>query len=203
MYALKRLCLLPIVSIALGCTPWQGVAQSPPPTGDVQNTPARTASVATPHHATARPQPTLSSPTQQPLPPDTAMTLVRLPCMGSCPVYTLHIQANGDVQFTGTQYVKAQGTQTAHLPAEEVQHLVAQFTALHFFTLHDFYGKMGDCTVYATDTDSLRLTLRMASQEKTVEGYLGCVEGRDAEGLVALGELMDTTVNSAQWISAS
>ena len=201
MYALKRLCLLSIVSMALGCTPWQGVAQSPQSTVEQQPTPAHTPSVATLLSATARPQRDISPPTQQPLPPDTAMTLVRLPCMGSCPVYTLHIQANGDVQFTGTQYVKAQGTQTAHIPSEQVQHLVQEFTALHFFTLHDYYGRMGECTVYATDTDSLRLTLRMASKEKTVEVYLGCVAGSDAERLVALGQLMDTTVNSTQWIS--
>jgi hypothetical protein len=93
--------------------------------------------------------------------------------MGSCPVYTLHIQANGDIQFTGTQYVKAHGTQTAQISSEQVQQLVQEFTALHFFTLQDYYGRMGDCTVYATDTDSLRLTLRMASKEKTVEVYLG------------------------------
>ena len=201
MDALKRLCLLPIVSMVLGCTPWQGVAQSPQSTVEQQPTPAHTPSVATPLSATARPQRDISPPTQQPLPPDTTLTLARMPCMGSCPVYTLHIQANGDIQFTGTQYVKAQGTQTAHIPSEQVQHLVQEFTAVHFFTLHDYYGRMGECTVYATDTDSLRLTLRMASKEKTVEVYLGCVEGSDAEGVVALGQLMDTTVNSAQWIS--
>jgi hypothetical protein len=201
MNALKRLCLLPIVFLALGCTPWQDVVQSPQSTAEQQPTPAHTPFVATPLSAIARPQRDISPLAQQPLPPDTAMTLVRMPCMGSCPVYTLHIQANGDVQFTGTQYVKAQGTQTAHITSEQVQHLIQEFAALHFFTLHDYYGRMGDCRVYATDMDSLRLTVRMASKEKTVEVYLGCVEGSDAEGVVALGQLMDTTVNSAQWIS--
>src|SRR3954464_6365436 len=137
MYALKWLCLFPIVALALGCTPWQDVARRPQSTVEQQLTPARTDSVPTLLRATARPQRDLSPPTPQPLPQDTAMTLVRLPCMGSCPVYTLHIQANGDIQFTGTQYVQAQGTQTAHISAEQVQQLVQQFTAIHFFTLHD------------------------------------------------------------------
>ena len=128
MYALKRLCLLPIFCMALGYTPWQRVAQRPQPIGEEQATPVHTPSIATPLRATARPQSHISPPTQQPLPPDTAMTLERTPCMGSCPVYTLHIQANGDVQFAGTQYVKAQGTHTAHITAEQVQHLVQQFT---------------------------------------------------------------------------
>jgi hypothetical protein len=201
MYALKRLCLLPVVFMASGCTPWQPVSQSPQLSGEEQATPAHTPSVATPFSATARPKRDIPPPTQQPLPPDTSMTLARTPCMGSCPVYTLHIRANGDVQFDGTQYVKAQGTQTAHIAPEQVQHLVQQFTALHFFTLHDHYGTMGECTVYATDTASLRLTLRMTNKGKTVELYLGCVEGSDAEGVAALGQLMDTTVNSTQWIS--
>src|SRR5205085_4555378 len=126
MHTFKRLCLLSVACMALGCTPWQGVVHSPQPPVEQQPTPAPTPFIATPLRATARPQPTLSPPTRQPLPPDTAMTLVRMPCMGSCPVYTLHIQANGDVQFTGTHYVKVQGTQTAHITSEQVQHLVEQ-----------------------------------------------------------------------------
>ena len=82
----------------------------------------------------------------------------------------------------------------------QVSQLVQQFAALDFFALRGRYGELGDCQVYATDSPSVNITLRFAGQEKTVGLYLGCVGNRDAQGIEQLGRLIDTTVNSPQWI---
>lgn len=138
--------------------------------------------------------------TSDDLPSDTVIMLERTACFGSCPIYTVHIDADGHVQFDGEDYVSHKGRNTGLTTVAGVRQLLQQFAALNFFALRDQYGGMGDCPVYATDNPSMRITLQFASKTKTVDLYLGCIGNSEAQAVAQLGEQIDATINSQQWI---
>lgn len=126
--------------------------------------------------------------------------LKRTACLGTCPIYTVRIEADGHVLFDGEDYVSHKGRSTGQATVTRVRQLVQQFAALNFFVLRNQYGAIGDCPVYATDNPSVILTLRFLSMTKTVELYLGCVGSPEAQAVAQLAEQIDATSNSQQWI---
>jgi hypothetical protein len=138
--------------------------------------------------------------TSDDLPPDTEITLKRTACFGTCPIYSLHVDADGHVQFDGENYVSHKGKNTGQTTVAHVRQLLQQFAALNFFALRDQYGRMGDCSVYATDNPSVIITLQFAVKTKTVELYLGCIGSPEAQAVVQLGEQIDAAIDSKQWI---
>jgi hypothetical protein len=127
--------------------------------------------------------------------------LKRTACLGTCPIYTVHIDADGHVLFDGEDFVSHKGRSTGQTTVTRVRQLVQQFAALNFFALRDQYGAIGDCPVYATDNPSVIMTLHFSSKTKTVELYLGCVGSPEAQAVTQLGEQIDATINSQQWIN--
>lgn len=220
--SIKLIMLLLLVLSGCGQT---DASLPPPPTATIasHNTATQLARTPAPSSASGYPPPTTTtaadSATARPaltpapsnvltqwaktpseLPRDTEIRLSRTACFGTCPVYTVQIRADGQVTFDGQDYVKHKGTSIGQITPAQVSQLVQQFATLDFFALRGRYGELGDCQVYATDSPSVDITLRFAGQEKTVGLYLGCVGNPEAQGIEQLGNLIDTTVNSPQWI---
>jgi Domain of unknown function (DUF6438) len=68
------------------------------------------------------------------------MTLHRNRCMGTCPAYTVEIDADGTVAFDGGYRVKL-GRSVSHIPVREVRALAAQFRRIGYLELDDEYRR--------------------------------------------------------------
>jgi len=73
------------------------------------------------------------------LPSRTVITLRQTSCLGSCPVFSLTIDGNGNVTYVGKQFVKVKGEQKFAISKNEVEELLQAFYALNYFSLKDEY----------------------------------------------------------------
>lgn len=133
---------------------------------------------------------------------DSRVTMQRLPCFGTCPVYTVDIAANGTVTFTGERFVEVTGTSTAMIEPAAAAALIQDLTADSFFELEDRYTDDAKvCGLYHTDAPRVKLTLRTDGRVKTVEHDYGCSDVPDR--LREMQERVDSVANVARWVGAS
>lgn len=131
------------------------------------------------------------------IPSDLQITLDRGPCFGSCPVYSVMIDANGNVVYQGTMFVAVEGKQTTTISEEQLGALVTAFKDIDFFSLKDSYE------AGATDLSTTTTILTMNGRTKTVFNYgVGCDNelGPAPQKLCDLETLIDETVNVNQWV---
>ena len=107
----------------------------------------------------------------------TTVTLERSVCFGFCPSYTVTVDADGQVDFTGREHVQ---TPQAHeqVSPERVAAILAAVEQADFRSLKENYVNQDDgCANMATDMPSARITVADASGSKTVNFYYGCFGG--------------------------
>jgi uncharacterized protein DUF6438 len=73
------------------------------------------------------------------IPPDVVIRLERTFCFGECPVYSVSIDAMGNVTYDGTEFVRVKGRQTDRIPVPRVAELLATADRIGFFDLRDQY----------------------------------------------------------------
>ena len=89
---------------------------------------------------------------QQPIPPDTLITLRRTDCFFTCPGYLVTISADGTVTFEGYANVRVKGKAQTKISPEKVQLLVGAFVKATYFSLRDKYDSKEDgCRIYDGD----------------------------------------------------
>lgn len=117
------------------------------------------------------------------------ITLERTACYGICPVYKLTIYGDGKVNYTGEKYVTTTGTETTHIPAQEVVRLVDKFYEVKYFTLQNKY------TASVTDLPTTITSITIDGKTKQIEDYYGA-----PKELRELENIIDQTVRSSQWV---
>ena len=146
---------------------------------------------------------THSTPTVMPNADQTfAVSLRRTPCFGTCPVYTVTVDAAGIVTFNGHDFVSQTGIHTATLSAEELQQLGTLVDSANIFEMKDEY------TIEATDLPSTTVTVTRNGVTKRVRHYgIGCLDGPNAAmsggappALCRLQTGIDTITKTDQWI---
>ena len=75
----------------------------------------------------------------QEVPDDFTVTLQRTACFGRCHVYTVTIDARGNVTYEGRTFVRVTGTVTDTVPLTRVRALLAGVERIGFFRLRDDY----------------------------------------------------------------
>ena len=146
-------------------------------------------------------------------PADSAITLQRSACYGSCPDYRVTVHGDGLVEFdTGDDHFKGTaaevhlqysghnvllpGRHTAHIDPTAVAGLFDKFRAAHFFGLRKEY-------VYgATDASTQILTVSIGKTSKTVTDYIGTEAGMPEE-VRALEEAVDAVAGTARWVDGN
>jgi hypothetical protein len=132
-----------------------------------------------------------------PVPPTPAtnveITLVRGVCFGYCPDYTVTINGDGQVRYTGRRFVNAVGERTATIPREDVARLVARFDEIGFTNLQDAYR------ANVSDLPTYRVTLTRNGQTKTVVDYGGTGAGMPPS-VRELQDEIDRVAGTAQWV---
>jgi hypothetical protein len=120
---------------------------------------------------------------------DLKITLTRTMCFGTCPDYTVTVDADGKVTFEGRYYTETRGTFTATIDNAKLAELAAEIEKSDFFSLEDQYR------YDVTDMPTYTLTVVMGGQSKRVESY--------ATRPRRLGLLMariDQILETDQWI---
>ncbi|MEO7580852.1 MAG: DUF6438 domain-containing protein [Massilia sp.] len=132
-----------------------------------------------------------------------AVSMRRSACYGSCPVYSIRIEANGDVTFTGEKYVRVKGVHKSTISRDDVARLAAAFRQAQFATLRDKYAEeLKSCVIFTTDNPSVVISLDRAGKTKTVTYDYGCA-GPDvpSKAIENLSTTIDTVAGSASLIS--
>jgi hypothetical protein len=130
---------------------------------------------------------------------DSRITMQRLPCFGTCPVYTVEIAADGSVTFSGERWVDSIGTSTARVGPAAAAALMQELATAGFFDLEDRYTHDAKvCGSYHTDAPRVNLTLRVSGREKTVEHDYGCSDAPPV--LRVLQERVDSVADVGRWV---
>jgi len=138
--------------------------------------------------------------------PLSAIELERSACFGTCPAYSLRLQADGSVQLQdhGSRSRPAGQPPVVHqgqFPAAELARIQAQLQALQFMQLNERYATVQDgCAAVATDFPSLRITAHYGAQTKSVRYYQGCHGLALGAQLSQLATLIDEVGQSRQWL---
>ena len=134
------------------------------------------------------------------VPPDTQIQLRRTSCFGPCPVYTVTIDAHGEVTYVGEKFVRVVGRQTAHIDPSVVAKLLARADSIRFFDLHEAYRVIqnpdGSSTT-VTDLPTTIVGVTANARSKRVEDYVGA-----PDALKEFEREIDEAAGTKRWILA-
>ena len=108
---------------------------------------------------------------QELVPTDTLIRLERTRCFGTCPAYSVTIDARGTVSFDGTWGVRVTGRQVASIDPRLVSGILEAAERIHFYDLRDRY------TMDVTDLPTTFVTITSGGRTKRVEDYIGPPDG--------------------------
>jgi hypothetical protein len=132
------------------------------------------------------------------VPADTGIQLGRTSCEGSCPIYTVTIDARGTVTYDGARFVRAAGRQTARIAPAVVATLLASAERIHFFDLRDAYREIENpdgSVTGVTDLATTFVTITVNGRTKRVEDYVGV-----PDGLTKFEREIDEAARTRRWI---
>jgi hypothetical protein len=141
-----------------------------------------------------------SEPTAQSIPEGFSIGLERTSCFGQCPVYTVTIDAKGNVIYEGSRFVRVEGRQTDRVPLSRVAALLATTERIGFFDLRDQYRTIRSADgseAMVTDLPTAYVTVTRGGRSKRIEDYFGA-----PEGLKQLEQQIDETAGTRRWIRA-
>jgi hypothetical protein len=134
----------------------------------------------------------------QGIPDDFSVTVTRTPCFGSCPVYSVTIDARGNVSYQGDAFVRVTGRQTSKVALDRVEKLVQAVEQIDFFNRQAAYREKrnADGTItFVTDLPTTYISVTSNGRKKRIEDYYGTPkELRDFSLLV------DEVAATRQWI---
>jgi Domain of unknown function (DUF6438) len=132
------------------------------------------------------------------VPEDLVIKLERTRCFGACPVYTVSIDAKGDVTYEGIRFVQVQGRVTDRIPVARVAALLATADRIGFFELNDRYRTKknpdGSETI-VTDLPTTFVTITSGGRTKRIEDYYG-----SPDSLKELERQIDDAAGTKRWI---
>jgi hypothetical protein len=132
------------------------------------------------------------------IPADTVITLERTVCFGTCPAYTVSIDAGGNVTYEGRKFVRVSGQQRARISTERVARLIETIARIGFFALEDEYAGIQNpdgTTTFVTDLPTTIVTVISGGRKKRVVDYLGAPTAlHDFEADI------DEAANTRRWV---
>jgi hypothetical protein len=117
-------------------------------------------------------------------------------CRGSCPVYSVTLHGDGNVEYVGEEYVRDRGPRTETLSKEQLQALLQKFDAASFFSLED------RAFAWGYHTPRVRVSISVDGRTKEVSSdasYVGAISGPQDLFVQAAAEL-DKVTNSDRWV---
>lgn len=90
------------------------------------------------------------------------ITLDRAACPAACPSYSVKLDGDGHITYSGRDHVLLTGSHASTIPAADVARLVAEFRSANFPSLAENYTDSGDSAPAHT------ITLKIGAASKTV-----------------------------------
>jgi Domain of unknown function (DUF6438) len=112
------------------------------------------------------------------VPNDFVLSLQRGECFGDCPIYTVTVDAAGNVEYEGTKFVTVTGAARWSVSTEVVAHLFKLLERVHFLDL-EF-----ECHRYISDVPTQTISLDVGGRERVLANRWG----GGSEFLFLLGE---------------
>ena len=135
---------------------------------------------------------------QADVPSDTVITLQRTSCFGPCPVYTVSIDASGNVAYEGERFVRVVGRRTAHIDPANVARLLARAEQIRFSGLRSAYRAIENpdgTTTMVTDLPTTIVTIAAKGRTKRVEDYVGA-----PDSLTEFEREIDDAAGTKRWV---
>lgn len=132
--------------------------------------------------------------------PDTipTLTLSRGACYGRCPIYSLALFDDGRTVFTGIQFTRLTGSDTAHVSRDAVDSLRRALESRRFDALPArITSGTTLCGAYAPDLPTVALSLRTGDAVHRVEYDGGCMD--HPRWLDSLATLVDSVAGTSRW----
>jgi hypothetical protein len=134
-----------------------------------------------------------------------SVVLQRTNCLGSCPVYTVTINGNGLVDYSGQQFVRIHGPQTVAIDRAKLDELLQDFDRAHYLAFVNSFGN--DCT----DMPHVVVSLAVDGRVKRVESDELCPEHPDIlrsayrrlsrqDDFLMLAREIDSITGSDRWV---
>jgi hypothetical protein len=135
------------------------------------------------------------------VPADARITLERTACYGRCPIYTVTLFADGEVQWHGTRFVEVRGDESRSITPEAFAKLWRDLTAHDYADLPTEYPNFGSgyCTSYATDQPSAIVAVSGDGAERRVVDYHGCRNAALQE-FRPFEDRIDRVAGSKRWV---
>jgi hypothetical protein len=131
---------------------------------------------------------TVSRPSQT-VPDDFVISLERTSCFGECPVYSVTIDAKGNVTYDGKRFVRVEGRATDRIPATSVAALLETVNRIQFFDLQDRYRAL------VSDNPTTFVTVTLNGRSKRIEDYVS-----GPKSLKNLEHQIDEAASTSRWI---
>lgn len=112
---------------------------------------------------------TIALPPAAPQPAD-FVELQRTSCLGSCPVYSVQIRADGQVHWRGERSVRVVGDDTATIQSSDARALIEKFRTAGFWNLCSSYSAM------VTDSSTVITTVHLGDQENPAGNRLELIQ---------------------------
>jgi hypothetical protein len=124
------------------------------------------------------------------VPEDLLIELERTACFGTCPVYSVTIDAKGNVTYEGFRFVRVGGRQRDRIPIARVAALLEAAERIRFFEMQDRYHAP------VTDNPTTFVTIKSGGRSKRIEDYIA-----GPEELKQFQHLIDETARTKRWVS--
>jgi hypothetical protein len=120
-------------------------------------------------------QPPIGPPDE--VPEDLQITLTRDYCLGTCPVYSVSVDASGNVEYNGLANVSVVGQAQSTIPTADVELLFELFQQANYSAFDSHYWEE-DCPLdYVTDQPGCTTSITADGDTKSVAHDLGCWNG--------------------------
>jgi hypothetical protein len=121
------------------------------------------------------------------------IALRRTQCYGTCPDYSVEIQGDGSVIYTGNLHVAVKGMQRSQISMDDLRHLLDLFRHADFYSLRDNYRHS------VTDNPTYITSISIDGHTKTVTDYVGIWVGMP-EAVENIEDEIDRVTDTAKWI---
>lgn len=131
------------------------------------------------------------------VPSDFEISLNRSGCFGTCPAYSVTVEADGAVNYNGRAFVIVEGGQEGTISEDEVKYLFDLVNIAGFFALEERY------TMSVTDLPTIDTSVKMYRMSKSVSHYgTGCGTEYDSApaGLCRIEEYLEALVMEFEWV---
>jgi hypothetical protein len=132
------------------------------------------------------------------VPADAMIRLERTSCAGTCPIYSVTIDAVGTVTYDGKQWVRAVGRQTARIDPSIVATLLTSAERIRFFDMRAVYDSIqypDGSTSHGTDFPGRIVTITANGRTKRIDDYVGA-----PDVLAEFEREIDEAAGTKRWI---